>query len=111
MTNKRLIDHICIQTLLEITGLTLIVPLIKSKTLKLYGHIKRSKTGLSQICFERMITGTRSRGSQHKRWHDNIHQWADLNINALNQATQNREIWREISHVSAHSAAGGDSVR
>ena len=111
MTNKRLTDHIRIQTLLETTGLTPIVPLIKSKTLKLFGHIKRSKKGLSKICLEGMITGTRSRGRPRKRWRDNIYDWAKLDLVSLNQATQNRELWRVLSHVSAHSAVGGDSVR
>jgi hypothetical protein len=109
MTNKRLTDHISIATLLKTTGLTPIIPLVKSKTLKLYGHIKRSKKGLSKICLEGMIPGTRSRGSQPKRWHDNIHQWTNLDINVLNSASQNRVLWRKLSHVRAHSAPSGDS--
>ena len=109
MTNKRLTDHVRIQSLLDMTGLTPIVPLIKSKTLKLFGHIKRSKKGLSKICLEGMITGKRSKGSQRKRWHDNIYDWAELDLDSLNQATQDRELWRVLSYVGAHSAVGGDS--
>ena len=56
-----------------------------------------------------MVAGKRSRGGQRKRWHDNIKDWLQLDLNHLNQATQN-ELWKELSHVSAHSAAGGDSV-
>ena len=80
MTNKRLTDHIKIQTLLEITGLTPIASLIKSKTLKLYGHIKRSKQGLSKLCIEGMVAGKISRGGQRKRWHDNIKDWLELDL-------------------------------
>ena len=109
MTNKRLTDHISIQNLLRTTGLTPISALIKSKTLKLYGHIKQSKNGYSKVCLEGMIPGTRSRGSQPKGWMDNIHLWPHLNIIDLNRDTQNRELWQELSHVSAHSAPGGDS--
>ena len=110
MTNKRLTDHVRISTLLDMTGMFPIVPLIKSKTLKLFGHIKRSEKGLSKICLEGMTTGTRSKGSQPKRWRDNIYDWVELDLFSLNQATQNRALWKVLSHVSAHSAAGGDSV-
>ena len=109
MTNKRLTDHISISTLLKTTSLTPIGPLVKSKTLKLYGHNKRSKKGYSKLCLEGMIPDTRSRGSQPKRWKDNIYKWTNLGINALNSGTQNRELWRELSHVRAHSASSGDS--
>ena len=109
MLNKKLTDHVTIDHLLKVTGLAPIMAFIKSKTLKLYGHIKRSQTGLSKICLEGMITGTRSRGNQKKRWRDNIYEWAELDLHSLNTLTQNRNIWKAISHVSAHSAIGGES--
>ena len=56
-----------------------------------------------------MITGKRSKGSQPKRWHDNIYDWAELDLDSLNKATQDRELWRVLSYVGAHSAVGGDS--
>ena len=90
MTNNGLTDHIKIQTLLEKTGLIPIVSVIKSKTLKLFGHIKRSEVGLSKVCLEGMISGKRSRDAQHKRWKDNIFDWTDLDLNSLNKATQDR---------------------
>ena len=109
MTNNRLTDHIKIQTLLEKTGLIPIVSVIKSKTLRLFAHIKRSEVGLSKVCLEGMISGKRSRSAPHKRWKDNIFDWTDLDLNSLNKATQDRELWKALSHVRAHSAASGDS--
>ncbi len=41
MTNRRLGDHTEIEDLLATTKLTSITPIIKSKALKLYGHIER----------------------------------------------------------------------
>ena len=65
MVNKRLTDHIKIKDLLKATNLPPVTQIIKSKVLKLYGHIKRSNTGLSKLCVEGMIEGKRNRGRPH----------------------------------------------
>ena len=62
ITGHRLVDRIRISTLREKTSLTSLFDKIKSKTLKLFGHVKRSPVGLSKLCFEGMIEGKRSRG-------------------------------------------------
>ena len=49
MTNHRLLDHIPIKELRKATKLIPITSIIKSKVLKLYGHIKRSQSSLSKI--------------------------------------------------------------
>ena len=108
MSNNRLTDHIKIQTLLEKTSLIPVVSVIKSKTLKLFGHRERSEVDLSKVCLEGMISGKRSRGAQHKRWKDNIFDWTDIDLNSLNKATQDRDLWK-ASHLRAHSASSGDS--
>ena len=104
MTNHRLLDHIKIDELLSMTALVPIMSIIKSKTLKLYGHIKRSQSGLSKICLEGMISGMRSRGRQRKRWRDIVYELSGLNLSALNEVTQNRNLRRQLTHVSAQSA-------
>ena len=68
MTNKRLIDRIKIEDPLKITKLTPAMSIIKSKSLKLFGHIKRSESGYSRLCLEGMVEGKRKRGRQPKRW-------------------------------------------
>ena len=55
MTNHRLLDHIPIKELRKATKLIPISSIIKSKVLKLYGHIKRSQSGLSKIALEGMV--------------------------------------------------------
>ena len=109
MTNHRLLDHIPIEKLRKATKLIPITSIIKSKVLKLYGHIKRSQSGLSKITLEGMVEGKRSRGRQPKRWRDNVCEWSGHTINRLNIMTQDRDLWKKISHVSAHSAVGGES--
>ena len=109
MTNNCLTDHIKVQTLLEKTGLIPIFSVTKSKNVTLFGYIKRSEVGLYKVCLEEMISAKRSRCAQHKRWKDNIFDWTDLDLNSLNKATQDRELWKALSHVRAHSAASGDS--
>ena len=109
MMNKRLTDHIKIEDLRRTTNLPAITQVIKSKTLKLYGHIKRSSTGLSRLCLEGMIEGKRNRGRPHKRWIDNIHEWTDMGVDVLNSASKNRDQWKHITHVRAQSGLAGDS--
>ena len=80
MTNKKLIDHTKIEDLLEMTKLSPVMPTIRSRCLKLFGHTKRSESGLSKLCLEGMVEGKRNRGRQPKRWRDNIYAWSKLNI-------------------------------
>ena len=79
MTNHSLLDHIPIKELRKTTKLIPITSIIKSKVLKLYGHIKRSQSGFSKIALEGMVEGRRSRERQHKCC---------------------RDLWKKISHVS-----------
>ena len=110
ITGHRLIDKTKLTALRRITHLSPIVSKIRSKTLKLYGHIKRSKTGLSKLCLEGMVPGKRGRGRPKQRWRDNILSWsAAPSWNSLNQLTQERKRWKEISHVSSQSAPRGSS--
>ena len=67
------------------------------------------QSGLSKIALEGMVEGKRSRGRQPKRWRDNVCEWSGHTINRLNIMTQDRDLWKKISHVSAHSAVGGET--
>ena len=62
-------DHVRIENLRQITQLPSITN-IKSKVLKLFGHIKRKDHRVSKICLEGMINGKRNRGRPNKRWRD-----------------------------------------
>ena len=45
-------DRVKITALRDQTNLLPLLAKVKSKSLKLFGHIKRSKTGLSKLCLE-----------------------------------------------------------
>ena len=105
ITGHRLIDKTRITTLRNKTSLTPLFDKIKCKTLKLYGHVKRSTTGVSKICLEGMIEGKRNRGKPRTRWRDNILSWSTLpNWDNIGQYAQNREFWRQISIMGSQSA-------
>ena len=111
ITGKRLIDKTKITTLRELTNTVPLFAKIQSKTLKLFGHIKRSNIGLSKLCLEGNVQGKRSRGKPRLRWRDNIISWTPFdNWSSLNCQAQDRKVWKNISHVSSQSAAGGNSV-
>ena len=84
MTNTKLTDRVKIENLRQITQLPPIISIIKSKVLKLFGHIKIMDHGVSKICLEGMINGKGNRGRLNKKWRDNIKAWTELNITALN---------------------------
>ena len=110
ITGHRLIEKIKISTLREKTSLPPLFDKIKSKTLKLFGHVKRSSVGLSKLCFEGMVEGKRSRGKPKQRWRDNIPSWSNLkDWQSVNQSALDRTKWREISFVGSHSANSGNS--
>ena len=72
MTGHCLIDKIRISELRKTTNLEPIMDSIRIKTLKLYGHVKRSSTGVSKLCLEGNVPGKRKRGKPQSRWRDNI---------------------------------------
>ena len=110
ITGKRLIDKTRISTLREITSLPPLFGKIKSKTLELFGHVKRSTTGLSKLCFEGMIQGKRSRGRPKQRWRDNIPSWSGIHTwDSINHNALDRTKWKSLSHVSSQSAHSGNS--
>ncbi len=97
MTGYALIDRIRIKQLQIITGLKPIICIVKSKTLKLYGHIKRNSKGLSKICVEGMTPGKRSRGRPPQRWRDNIMKWSNITSwDDLNTSSKDRSLWKQI---------------
>ena len=110
ITGNRLIEKIRISTLRNITSLPPLFDMIKSKTLKLFGHVKRSSVGFSKLCFEGMVDGKRGRGKPRQRWRDNIPSWSNIkDWNKINQFALDRKKWKEISHVGSQSANSGNS--
>ena len=98
MTNHRLIDRVKNEDLPTTTTLNPIMPVIKSKVLKLFGHVRRSEDGLSRISLEGMVEGKQKRRRPPRLWRGK-----------LNTATKDSDLWKSISHVSAQSASGRES--
>ena len=96
MTNHRLIDHVKIEDLLKTTNLNPIISTIKSKVLKLFGHIKRSEVGLSKICLEGIVEGKRNKGRPKKRWQYNILTWSQLDLTELNVTSRDCDRWKTL---------------
>ena len=108
ITGHRLIEKTKITTLRELTSLPPLFDKVKSKTLKLFGHIKRSSVGLSKLCLEGMMEGKRSRGRPKRRWRDNILEWTSSeNWASINQLSLDRVLWRNLSYVGSQSATSG----
>ena len=105
MTGHTLLDHIPIKDLRTMTDLVPIEAHIRSKTLKLFGHIKRSSTGLSKLCVEGMIEGQRSRGAPKRRWRENVKDWSEINSwETINSTCKNRKQWKKLSCINTQSA-------
>ena len=110
ITGHRLIEKTSIFTLRNKTSLPPLFDKIKSKTLKFFGHIKRSSVGLSKLCFEGMVQGKSGGGKPKRRWRDNTLPWSNTqNWSSINQLVLDREKWRKLSHVSSQSANSGGS--
>ena len=105
MTGCKLQDKIRINDLRKMTNLTPLESLIRSKTLTLFGHIKRSRKGLLKICLEGMIPGKKTRGRPRNRWRDNVIKWTELpDWFTVNSTCNNRNVWKSISCIDAQSA-------
>jgi len=110
ITGHRLVDKTRILTLRNVTSLPPLFDRVKSKTLKLFGHVKRSSIGLSKLCFEGMVEGKRSRGKPKRRWRDNILPWSNTeHWCSINKLALDRKKWKEISHMGSQSANSGNS--
>ena len=111
ITGRRQIDKIRITNLRRETNLAPLYDKVKSKSLKLFGHIKRSQSGLSKLCLEGSVPGYRKRGRPKRRWRENILTWAKCNSwSEINTYAQYRNLGKSISHVNSQSTAGGNSA-
>ncbi len=73
---------------------------IKSRVLKLYGHVKRSEEGLSRICLEGNVPGKCGKGRPRMIWLNNVCTWSGLTTKELRTGL----LGERFPHVGAHSA-------
>ena len=68
---------------------------VKRRKLQWYGHVSRS-SGLAKTILQGRVKGERRRGSQKKRWEDNIREWTGLEFAKSQRAVENREKKRKL---------------
>ena len=52
-----------------------LITTVRKRTVRWYGDVTRS-SGLAKMILQGTVQGGRRRGSQKKRWEDNISEWA-----------------------------------
>ena len=102
MCGARLRDKKSISTLRASTGVKPIIPMIKARKLQWYGHIKRSDL-LVKVTLEGLVAGKRKRGRPSRRWRDDIRDWCDDNLEAINKIARDRDLWRSHCYAVCNS--------
>ena len=72
-----------------------LLTIVKTRKLKLYGHVSRS-SGLVKAILQGTVKGGRRQGRQGKRWEDNIREWTGLEFAKSQRAVENREKLRKL---------------
>ena len=73
--------------------------MVKKRKLRWYGHISRS-SGMSTTFLQGTAKGARRRGSQKKRWEDNIKEWTGMGFGDSLRTAEDREGWKGIVATS-----------
>ena len=73
--------------------------MVKKCKLKWYGHICFS-TGFTKTNLQDTVMERRRRGSQCKRWEDNVKEWIDLSFGRSQKAVMDIVTWWEIVTLS-----------
>ena len=96
MLGVRLRDKISIARLRTATRVNPIMPAIKTRKLKWFGHIKRS-TLLVRTTVEGMVQGKRKKGRPKRRWREDVVDWCEAcsGLDEINALTRDREAWRQ----------------
>ena len=71
-----------------------LLPLIKKRKLKWFGHVSVS-SGLAKTILQGTVKGKRI-GRQKKRWEDNIKEYTGMDFASSNTAAENRTRWKWI---------------
>ena len=73
----------------------LLILIKKRKLRNWFGHVSRS-SGLAKTILQGTVKGQRKRGSQKKRWEDNIKEWTAKDFASSTRAGENRTRWKGI---------------
>ena len=77
-----------------------LLTMVKKRKLRWYGHISRA-SGMAKTILQGTVKGARRRGSQKKRWEDNIKEWTEMGFGDSLRAAEDREGWKGIVAASS----------
>ena len=77
-----------------------LLTMVKKRKLRWYGHISRS-SGMAKTILQRTVKRARRRGSQKKRWEDNIKECTGMGFGVSLSAAEDREWWKGIVATSS----------
>ena len=79
IANKRQINKVSIEKLVEMTNHTSLIRKIKTQKIKFFQKVKNLEKGVSKVCVEGFCPGKRSRGRPRRRWIEDIKEWTNSN--------------------------------
>ena len=77
-----------------------LLPMVKKRKLRWYGHISRSSS-MAKTILQGTVKGARRRGRQKKKWEDNIKEWTGMGLGDSLRAAEEREGWKAIVAMSS----------
>ena len=77
-----------------------LLTLVKKRKLRWFGHVS-SSSGLAKTILQDTVKGKRKRGTQKKRWEDNIKEWTGMDFASSIRAAENRTRWKGIVAISS----------
>ena len=89
-----------------------LLTIVKSRKLKWYGHVTRSKATISKTILQGTVPGGRKRGRQKKRWEDNnIAEWTGMKLSQTLRKAEDRKEWRKVTAASSLTPQRAASLR
>ena len=86
---------------LDIENLEMMIDIIKSRKLKLFGHqMRRDGCGglIIRSVIEGIVEGKRSRGRPNREWNDNLKECSGRQMSDLTKLAADRILWRRLVH-------------
>ena len=77
-----------------------LLTMVKKRKLRWYGHIARS-SGMAKTILQGTVKGASRKGSQKKKWEDNIKEWSRTQFGDPLRAAEVREMWNSIVTTSS----------
>ena len=73
-----------------------LLTLVKKWTLRWFGHVSRSSSGLAKTILQGTRKGKGKRGRQKKRWADDIKEWTGMDFASSTRGQLKTDKWKGI---------------